>query len=432
MAFGGTSSAQMVTQAQKPPADPNAKQKAHNQQQQRQYAADNGMAQAESFQGQSPNVMAAAANSPVSPTGQLQPSAPAPGYQINPPAAGRRPVNPAQAAGTLGIPTDPAGQQAFFAKLAPGMAVDGQAGMTWGHDPQTGWYISSGGQAPAGPGGGAPAGPPMSPYGPYPGMPAGAQSPAPYVAGTLSQWQAPDQSAPQSQIINALQAALGSGGSMGPDVVAKLKEVQKDSATSFRDQLGSSLDDRMASRGLVGGGQQTGGQRALDESMMQDILGAYRDIDIEAAQTNWQDTLDAAGALDDALGTQFSRASDSYSNTLKGQVGNETLKQAQFNLGLAGAENERANWAQELDAFFSDRGLDLDNRKLDITEKLGLGGLDLDSRRLDQDQSQFDQDYKLRLAALLSGDDQWRAGTGLGYAQLNGSLMNNFINAILK
>jgi hypothetical protein len=113
-------------------------------------------------------------------------------------------------------------------------------------------------------------------------------------------------------------------------------------------------------------------------------------------------------------------------------VGNETLKQAQFNLGLAGAENERANWAQELDAFFSDRGLNLDDRKLDITEKLGLGGLDLDSRRLDQDQSQFDQDYKLRLAALLSGDDQWRAGTGLGYAQLNGSLMNNLINNILK
>jgi len=229
-----------------------------------------------------------------------------------------------------------------------------------------------------------------------------------------SVWQAPDIAESEIATIQALKAALESGGSMGPDVVNMLRGRLQDDATSMAGQASERTRENLAARGINPSSPYSGSAEAdIQEALRSDLSTGQREIDLAAAGRNFQDQLLAADALNSALNSTFSRATQSYENA------------------LAGSDANRANWQTEIEAYLGSRGLDIDELRAQITEALGQGGLSLDQRRLDQQGSQFDQNYRLGLAALLSGHELGMGNLGYQYTALNSGLLNNILQGLL-
>lgn len=85
----------------------------------------------------------------------------------------------------------------------------------------------------------------------------------------------------QSSIMQALGSPL-----FGPDQVAQMKGAAKDSNALMTQQLQGQIGQNAASRGTFGSGQQAATERRLGQGMAGDLLGKYRDIDLQVPQMN--------------------------------------------------------------------------------------------------------------------------------------------------
>lgn len=341
---------------------------------------------------------------------------------------------------------------------------------------------------PGGPGGVQPNPAPYSPYGPYPGRPDGTtfqpgqmpqqtfqqyqptqftgQAPSPYMGGTLAQWSAPNLGGMEGQQDQLMQQLLASGGSMGPDMVAQMKERQKQDALAMSQQQGTQMMQGAAARGALNGGATLAGQRNLGDQTTQGILGGYRDLDIAAAGQNYSDRLNALSASEQLGQGRFNQANQGYQNQLQGQMAQQGLNQqgfqnqlasAQFGLGqqqAQAAENQFGFGAQfqpatfNRDSFLAQQGLnqqgaasqlgahqtDLDaffqNQQLQNQMKLGQGGLDIDRQRLNQQDAQFGQSLDLDWANSLENMTNNRYQLGLNYAGLQQQAQNRMMQGL--
>jgi hypothetical protein len=322
-----------------------------------------------------------------------------------------------------------------------------------------------------------------SPYGPYPGRPEGtvyqpgqmeqfsfqgynptqfnAQAPTAYQPGQVAQWGGgPDLSGLEAQQNALLQQAMA-GGSMPPEMVMQMKERQKQDALMMQQQMGAQMMQGAAARGSMNGGANLAGQRNLAGQTIGNILGGYRDIDINAATQNYADKLSGLQASEGIAQGRFGRANQGYANTLQGQMAQEGLNQqgyqnqfqnaefdlqrqgmqagenqfgwqsqfapaefqrdsflAQQGLNQQGAASQMGAYQTDLDAFFQHGAQGLQKQGLDNQLALGQGGLDIDRQRLASQENMFNQSLDLDWAQALNGMNMDRLGMGFNYAQL--------------
>jgi hypothetical protein len=393
---------------------------------------------------------ASGVTSPVSSNGRLT-TAPA---QITAP--------PLQAAN----PAPSANQGDPFAAMGGGVQLPGGQWVPRNHP-----LAAQGQPAPAGPATGAAPGAPPAPYAGYqpaPTRPANTAYqgtninvglPQGTSATQFQQWDGyneGEQGALQRQLI---EQVLRNPHTMNDQVVAQLKERQKESADSIRNQTQGAATSRAAARGVLGGGTNEAQNGRIASDFGEHLLGAYRDIDIARVGQDRADELGALQASDTLLNSGFGRAADSYRNTLAGQSAQEQANQYQGDFGLrragldfdvqnANAGDRRAvaasgldNYRTDLDAWDSNQnriytaGNDaanrgLDSRRIDVQQQLGQGGLDLDARRLTETGRQFDASNRLDFLNYLQRGSQFDDATALDWERLNSQNQTNWLGML--
>jgi hypothetical protein len=140
-----------------------------------------------------------------------------------------------------------------------------------------------------------------------------------YTPAAISQFTAPDQSAATGATQAALLDALRNS-EWSPERIAAMKETQKEQALSMEDALSEKLGQSFASRGRLGSGAHLGQTAQLGEATREGILGAYRDINEQAAAGRRSELLSTAAALESALTGQMGRATAGYGAQLAGQT----------------------------------------------------------------------------------------------------------------
>ncbi len=154
-------------------------------------------------------------------------------------------------------------------------------------------------------------------YGAKNGMAAAQAAPAVAPAGSTSpvtptgqinqtvQPSAPSQ--PQFSSQSPAQDALTwsiNNPTLGPDVTNQMKGALRDQAGLMAQQGGTQAAQAAASRGLSGGGWEQQQQRSVTQDAMSNLLGGFRDIDINAADTNRKNLLASLGIDAQNFGTR--------------------------------------------------------------------------------------------------------------------------------
>lgn len=310
--------------------------------------------------------------------------------------------------------------------------------------------LAAGAPAPT-PGGTAQPNPALySPYGPYPGRPDGTV----FQPGMMPQYQFQDyqtaqftQQPPQIPGLEGLYAqqdaglAALQGGSLPPEIVAQLKERQKADALAMQQQLGTQMNQGFASRGMLGAGAHQASMRNLGDQTMENVLGNYRDIDIAAAQQGFQDKLRALDMANSVAGQRgqlgLAQAAFAADQQARQAQENQFAFQSQFaapgferegfmgqqGLNLQGANSGLGAYQTDLDAFFQNRGMDLQR-------ELANRGMDVDLRRLQSQEGMFDRSLSLDWARLMNDMQMGRYGLGFNYAQLQNQAQNQMFNQL--
>jgi hypothetical protein len=383
----------------------------------------------------------AAPGSPVTATGQI-----APAQTPQTPSAPGQPGQPQQ---QQGAQTQPAvtGPPLQAQPPDPFQAMGGGywTGQQWVPKNHPLAQPSQSGQPSAPPGPGAQPNPAQySPYGPYPGRPAGTTyTPDQLPTGQpnapnqtqFQGYQQVDQSGIQNQQNQLLQQLLQNP-VLSQQVVNQMKGGQRDSAISMMDQLQGRASQDAASRGTNLDGQLVQAQGDIGSNTIASLLDSYRNTDIQAALQNHQGSLAALGASENVLSGQVGRQGQQFGNYLAGQQAQSDENQrgfgnqmglSEFALQRAGqqAALNQAGVASNLDAYKTDLGAFFDNQSND-TQRYGIdsnartaaNALGVDNRRLDLQDQQFNKGHQLDWASLLNNMYLGRAGLGLDYANL--------------
>lgn len=313
----------------------------------------------------------------------------------------------------------------------------------------------------------------QTPFSTYQGQQFTGVTPDAYKADAFSQFQNPTNGALESGTANLAQAILGNPQSMGEDVVAGMKNAQKEDALLQAKQAMMQNASSAAARGVLTGGNTALNDRRIQDATNSDILSGNRAIDAQAAQTNFANRLQAMGAVNDLLNSQMGRATSAYDATLSGQqaqsAANEAAAQSrlqtsqadlarqaqqadenfrafgtkqqaeqanlqrqlnQFQINQAIAGSNLDNYKTDSSNYFAQRGANLadqqlaadiarNNRSLDIQQQLGEGGLSLDQQRLAAANDQFNKNYGLNIMQFLEGKREADNNLGYNYNVLN-------------
>lgn len=247
-----------------------------------------------------------------------------------------------------------------------------------------------------------------------------------YTANQLSAFQAPNTGTVATQNTQLMQNILANPESLSPSVVAQMKAAGKTSATKQAEQLRQQASTTLAGRGFSGGGgMQAAADAAVDQNFLESLLDSNRNVEIGAAQQNFQDRLAASGA-----GTQFQNAA---SQRAIGESGAETQR--------FGA-NEGARQAASADALGRSQfayGQQQADRTANLQEWLARNGVNLDTNKLNEQIRQFNQTFGFDVTRFLDdirrdnrnfgeGQRQSNNQLGLGYNQLQQQAQNSLLN----
>jgi hypothetical protein len=239
---------------------------------------------------------------------------------------------------------------------------------------------------------------PMSPnFTPPPNFTPGTMPQLPYASykpstfTPLSPYQADPTQKSEGDLIQQL---LGSGGSMGPDAVAKMREASKDSTLAMTDQIRQQIMQGAAGRGTGQGGVTGANLANLDMAQLGTLSGNYRDIDINAAKTNFQDKLSAIGAA----GGYNNQLLDQYLQTSGLRLGQE---QAQAGENLKGYQSDTEQGQRKMQDWFANQGLGMGASQNAFQNWLSSQGLNLNWRQLAEQARQYDLGNQLDVAKFL-------------------------------
>jgi hypothetical protein len=217
-------------------------------------------------------------------------------------------------------------------------------------------------------------------------------------SGMFTQYAPMEHDFQNWQQLELVSQLLANPETLNANTIEQMKQKQMEEALSMSQQLQQQRGDAIAARGF-GGGQIDASNRAMNEAMMQAILGQNRDIEISAAQQNRQDILQALGVTESILGGQVGRSSNTFNDILAGQQAN--------------------------------RGDFWTGKQLDLQKELGVGGLGLDQQRINNQNRQFDASHGLNILQFLEGQRQHDNGMGFNWAGLNANQQGNTMDRIL-
>jgi hypothetical protein len=299
--------------------------------------------------------------------------------------------------------------------------------------------------------------------------------PAAYGGTNITQFAAPDQSALTAGQSALAQKILAQPETMSPEIVAQLKEKNKESALLMQQQIAQAIRQGAVGRGAVDSGRTLAREEGAFGDMLNQVLTGNRDIDIAAAQTNRADQLQALGAIESLLSGQMGRASTVFGNTLQGQTaqaadsrtaaqdaiaraitGYDASRQgAEFDLRQQGAnaderfrghQSERSAEDAALQRVLAQFGIDesvanntLANRgetradaAFGLQRELGIGGLELDRFRTGEQSRQFDESNALNILQFLEQQRQHNNNLGFNYNQLQNSGQNSLVQMVMS
>lgn len=289
-----------------------------------------------------------------------------------------------------------------------------------------------------------------------------------YQGSQFSQFQSPEQQQTQQLQTQRMNEMLRNPETLSPQVLAALKEKQKEAALMMEQQGLQSAQQNAASRGFGGNGSLQGIEQAIRGNTSNQILNSNRDLDIAAATQNRQDLINALGASDSVLSGQMGRATQGYGATLAGQgaqagdtrsvsqdaiaravQGNDAMLRAQgLNLQKEGMQmdenfrgytSERGAQDAALQRVLAQFGIneakhnsDRSDNALSLNAELGRGGLELDNKRLTETGRQFNEGHQLNILQFLENQRQHNNGLGYNYAALGQSGQNSLIAQIMS
>lgn len=226
----------------------------------------------------------------------------------------------------------------------------------------------------------------------------------------------------QQALLQAIQNPL-----INQNMVNQMKGANRDVAAKMQKQFGGQVANAAAQRGLSGGVVDAGNRAAQSEALKQ-VLEGNRSIDLAVPQQNFAAQMQAIGAgqgqqqLDQ--GFQQAQADEN----LKGW--NTGLDTAKFNIDqqVANADVGQKNASQALDAWTKYNTLSSDNANQAaaraLQEKLGMTGLSNDMTLGKGDQA-------IRLLGTLMSNNQAANSLGYQYTALNAAQQQAMMNAIL-
>lgn len=211
-----------------------------------------------------------------------------------------------------------------------------------------------------------------------------------YVGSSIQDYQDPTNPAIAAAHNDLMLQALQNPTSLPPQVVAGMKEAQKEATLSMLEQLTGANAQSGASRGLAGSGYLRSQNYDAQDQAVGNITKAYRDIDALAAQTNFADRLASLGAADQYQNSLTNRSAANYGNLLAGrefnageqyrQYGSEvdktkfgyqrTLDEA--NLQNQAIQNALQAWSTQTQENLGRYGVMLDALGLGQNRELGL------------------------------------------------------------
>lgn len=208
-----------------------------------------------------------------------------------------------------------------------------------------------------------------------------------------------------------LMKALQNPESMSPQVVAAMKEQQKESSLALRQQLMNANAQGNISRGTYGGGYMAGQGQTIGDKVSSDITKGYRDIDTTAATTNFNDRLNTLGVSDQMQSGMTGRAQGDYASMLTGRQfnadenlrgtnsGNDKTKFAyqrtldEANLQNQAIQNALQAWSTQTQESLGRSGIGLDWAKFGEGSLMGRLGYGLDLARFQQGGQNSLQNY---------------------------------------
>lgn len=221
-----------------------------------------------------------------------------------------------------------------------------------------------------------------------------------YTPTQLSQFATPNQGDNNASQSALMQAILANPGTMNANVVAQMKEAQKQQALSMRDQAQSGMDQSNVAAGRLGSGQATANTMGNQQNAINAILTGNRNTDIQAASTNRADTLNALTASSGLAQDQLQRAISGYQTTLGGQQAAD--QQGQFastqDLGVQQANAQQKYLAEQdqLQRLLSQFGINTgvaqnaqQNYGADLAAQLQQFTQNLDTKKFGENQRQF-------------------------------------------
>lgn len=144
-----------------------------------------------------------------------------------------------------------------------------------------------------------------------------------YQEGNIGQYAA--QENPYAQSLEQIWAQLGNMPLGLP--VEQMKAAQAETATELARQSGRTGMESMAARGIVNGGQAERLRQLIDADKSRQILGAYRDIDIQDALAQRDNAMSLLGLGDQLANSSQNRNIQDYLTALQGQNTAEGYRQ---------------------------------------------------------------------------------------------------------
>ncbi len=168
-----------------------------------------------------------------------------------------------------------------------------------------------------------------------------------------------------------LDSILAHPETLGLAQIAQMKEQQKEQALLGQQQQQQLFDQSSANRGTLGSGYGEAFTRGNMQEAINAILSGNRAVDLQAAQTNRNDQLNALTAGLSFGNAGFQRQQAQADENYRGNQDALNRILSQFGINQGVAQNAQQNYAQDLSSF------------------LGLDSAELERQRLEQQGRQF-------------------------------------------
>lgn len=262
---------------------------------------------------------------------------------------------------------------------------------------------------------------------------------------TVGGFQAPQGDS--SAATTALQSILGGDGS-GMDTSAMKNRLKEQRLIMEGDEMGASRQSA-AARGLLDSGIQGAEERRIRGDARKDILGGFRDIDIEAARDGVKNKLTASQILDQVLTGDMNRADTAWQNDLKrtefmddqARYGSDFgLKKEQAALDAAtkledtkqkAAGINLDSWKAGTDASLETREQDIKVAQAKTNELIARMGLAVNLEEIAKGSSRDKMQFLTDIFKVLVDQEQFNAQMGFNYNQM-GMNMNEMIANVAK